>query len=83
MHIQIRVIVNNGSKQFQVFYNGLNTLLHSEKGEKKMKCPKCGGLMVSQRFADYFITFYGFKCLNCGSIVDKTIVQNRLKPTTV
>ena len=48
-----------------------------------MKCPKCGGLMVSQRFADYFITFYGWKCLNCGSIVDKTIVQNRLKASVL
>lgn len=48
-----------------------------------MKCPKCDGLMISQRFADYFITFYGFKCVNCGSIVDKTIVQNRMKPTSV
>jgi len=48
-----------------------------------MKCQKCGGLMVSQRFSDYFITFYGWKCLNCGSIVDKTIVQNRLKATSL
>jgi ssDNA-binding Zn-finger/Zn-ribbon topoisomerase 1 len=47
-----------------------------------MKCTKCGGFMVSQRFADYFITFYGWKCVNCGSIVDKTIVQNRLKASS-
>ena len=47
-----------------------------------MKCQKCDGLMISQRFADSFITFYGWKCLNCGSIVDKTIVQNRLKASS-
>ena len=44
-----------------------------------MKCTKCGGLMVSQRFVDHFITFYGWSCLNCGRITDKTIEQNRLK----
>jgi len=37
--------------------------------------------MVSQRLADFFITFMGYKCLNCGSIIDKTIVQNRLHHT--
>ena len=52
--------------------------LHSKTRGNIMKCSKCGGLMVSQRFADFFITFYGWKCLNCGSIVDKTIVQNKL-----
>ncbi len=44
-----------------------------------MKCPKCGGLMVYQRFDNNSMTFYGWKCLNCGSIVDKRIVQNRRK----
>lgn len=57
-------------------YTITSTFKHGEG--VKMKCSKCGGLMISQRFADYFITFYGWKCLNCGSIVDKTIVQNRL-----
>ena len=36
-----------------------------------MKCPKCGGLMVMQSFFDHFINFEGWKCLNCGKIIEK------------
>ena len=36
-----------------------------------MKCPKCGGLMILQAFFDHFINFEGWKCLNCGKIIEK------------
>ena len=36
-----------------------------------MKCPKCDGLMVMQSFFDHFINFEGWKCLNCGKIIEK------------
>jgi hypothetical protein len=36
-----------------------------------MKCPKCGGLMVLQSFFDHFINFEGWKCLNCGKVIEK------------
>lgn len=42
-----------------------------------MPCPKCKGLMVLERFSDFFLAFYGWKCINCGAIVDKTIATNR------
>jgi ribosomal protein L37AE/L43A len=44
-----------------------------------MKCPKCEGLMFVERFADYFLTFHAWKCINCGSIMDQTILANRSK----
>jgi DNA-directed RNA polymerase subunit M/transcription elongation factor TFIIS len=31
-----------------------------------MKCPKCSGLMVQERFADDNAAFYEWKCVNCG-----------------
>jgi hypothetical protein len=31
-----------------------------------MKCPKCKGLMVQERFADDNAAFYEWKCVNCG-----------------
>lgn len=42
-----------------------------------MKCPKCQGLMVLQAFFNHFINFEGWKCLNCGKIVEKK--ENTLK----
>lgn len=42
-----------------------------------MKCPKCNGLMVMQSFFDHFINFEGWKCLNCGKIIEKK--ENTLK----
>jgi DNA-directed RNA polymerase subunit RPC12/RpoP len=47
------------------------------KRRRKMKCPKCTGLMVMQSFFDHFINFEGWKCLNCGKIVEKR--ENTIK----
>ena len=46
-----------------------------------MKCPKCNGMMFVERFADYFLTFHAWKCINCGAIMDQTIMSNRAKRT--
>lgn len=42
-----------------------------------MDCPKCKGLMMMERFSDFFLIFYAWKCINCGSIVDRTITANK------
>jgi hypothetical protein len=42
-----------------------------------MECPKCKGLMMMERFADFFLVFYAWKCVNCGSVVDQTISANQ------
>ncbi|MCP9456156.1 MAG: hypothetical protein NNA18_08650 [Nitrospira sp.] len=44
-----------------------------------MECPKCKGLMLLERFSDFFLIFYAWKCINCGAIIDRTISQNRRK----
>ena len=44
-----------------------------------MDCPKCKGLMMLERFSDFFLIFYAWKCVNCGAIVDKPIANNRRK----
>ncbi len=49
-----------------------------------MKCPKCDGLMIYEKFLDmgesshYF--FYGWRCIACGTIVDSTIIENKISP---
>ena len=47
-----------------------------------MQCPKCKGLMGMERFSDFFLVFYAWKCLNCGAVIDKTIANNRRKSLT-
>lgn len=42
-----------------------------------MDCPKCKGLMMMERFSDFFLVFYAWKCINCGAVIDKTIANNR------
>jgi len=42
-----------------------------------MECPKCKGLMMLERFSDFFLAFYAWKCINCGAVIDRTISNNR------
>lgn len=42
-----------------------------------MKCPRCNGAMVYERFQDMLDLFYAWRCLNCGEIVDPVVVRNR------
>ncbi len=42
-----------------------------------MECPKCNGLMMLERFSDFFLVFYAWKCVNCGALIDRTISNNR------
>ena len=44
-----------------------------------MDCPECNGLMDLERFSDFFLVFYAWKCINCGAVIDKTIAMNRRK----
>jgi uncharacterized Zn finger protein len=47
-----------------------------------MECPKCQSLMMLERFSDFFLNFYAWKCMNCGAIMDRTISTNRRKNFT-
>lgn len=48
----------------------------------KMKCPKCDGLMIYEKFMDMAESssffFYGWRCISCGNIVDSTIIANKI-----
>jgi len=47
-----------------------------------MGCPKCKGTMMLERFSDFFLVFYAWKCINCGAVIDRTISNNRRKSLT-
>jgi uncharacterized Zn finger protein len=42
-----------------------------------MRCPRCNGAMVYERFQDMLDMFYAWRCLNCGEIMDSVVVRNR------
>lgn len=44
-----------------------------------MKCYRCGGTMVYEKFYGISEEFFGWRCIFCGEIVDKVILQNRLE----
>ncbi len=35
------------------------------------------GLMMLERFSDFFLAFYAWECINCGAVIDQTISNNR------
>ncbi|HEY7528999.1 MAG TPA: hypothetical protein VH660_07585 [Candidatus Deferrimicrobiaceae bacterium] len=42
-----------------------------------IRCPRCNGVMVYERFQDMLDLFYAWRCLNCGEIVDPVVAKNR------
>jgi hypothetical protein len=47
-----------------------------------MTCPRCTGVMLPERFQDIKddsgqISFYGWRCVSCGEILDPVIMRNR------
>jgi hypothetical protein len=42
-----------------------------------MKCHRCQGLMVMERFYGPGMPYWGFRCLFCGEILDPLILENR------
>lgn len=57
------------------------------KEVETMECPRCQGLMLYEEFMDLEesdeYTFYGWRCIACGNIVDETIVHNRSHGVTL
>lgn len=43
-----------------------------------MKCPKCGGKMMWERYQEMTDLFAGWHCLNCGEVIDPEIMINRI-----
>lgn len=44
-----------------------------------MKCPRCNGLMIHERFQDVIELFFGWRCVICGEVFDDAVWQNRKK----
>ena len=57
------------------FANDLSKFINQEVN---MKCHRCGGVMVFEKFYGNSEEFLGWRCIFCGEIVDQVILENRL-----
>ena len=49
-----------------------------ELRKKDVRCLRCGGMMISEKFYDISNTFFGWRCVICGEILDPVILLHRL-----
>ena len=42
-----------------------------------MNCNRCGSLMVYEKFYSFHEPYWGWRCINCGEILDEIILENR------
>jgi hypothetical protein len=42
-----------------------------------MRCPRCNNGMIYDKFYGHFDSFWGWKCLICGELVDQVVLENR------
>ncbi len=45
--------------------------------EAHMKCDRCGGMMVYEKFYHQTEQFWGWRCVYCGEYIDPVIWENR------
>ena len=62
-----------------------NFTMNMKMNAQTINCERCGGLMVPHRFPEYSSGTSrqygdGFRCVNCGEVVDGVVLQNRTKP---
>jgi hypothetical protein len=57
---------------------GKNRMGNPKRRDGKMKCKRCGGIMVFEKFSGSCEEFFGWRCVFCGDIVDQVILENRL-----
>lgn len=55
-----------------------------QSGRLSMRCRRCRGLMVQDRFMDLgddmgHIGFLGWRCVNCGEVVDPVVLAHRIE----
>jgi hypothetical protein len=42
-----------------------------------MRCDRCRGVMVYEKFYGAQEYFFGWRCIFCGEIIDQVILENR------
>ena len=61
----------------QIFCKNFVTTTYFIIREGPMRCHRCGGIMVYEKFYGPHEQFLGWRCIFCGEIVDEVILENR------
>jgi hypothetical protein len=61
----------------QAFCKNFVTTAYFIIREDPMRCHRCGGVMVYEKFYGPHEQFFGWRCIFCGEIVDEVILENR------
>ncbi|MGO8989403.1 MAG: hypothetical protein ACLQGU_14285 [bacterium] len=48
-----------------------------------MKCPRCHGIRVFEKFYGSQEHFFGWRCVHCGEIVDQVILEKIIRAASV
>ncbi len=63
--------------------NGFQPKIEPKKRSFKegeiMRCNRCGGMMIYEKFYGDCEHFFGWRCIVCGEIIDQVILENRLE----
>jgi hypothetical protein len=49
-----------------------------KKKKPEVRCQRCGGRMIFEKFYDVNNIFFGWHCVMCGEILDPVILLHRL-----
>ena len=50
----------------------------NDSKNKEIRCQRCGGRMIAEKFYDVNNVFWGWHCVICGEILDPVILLHRL-----
>lgn len=56
----------------------ITAMATGKKGKEAMRCQRCGGRMIFEKFYDVNNVFFGWHCVMCGEILDPVILLHRL-----
>jgi hypothetical protein len=45
----------------------------------QQRCHRCGGILVYEKYYGLEEQFWGWRCIGCGDIIDRIILENRAR----
>jgi hypothetical protein len=51
--------------------------MRNKPQETHVRCYRCDGVMVYEKFYGDYEHFFGWRCISCGEIVDPVMLENR------
>jgi hypothetical protein len=56
---------------------GITRVIQDVENTPSLACQRCGGILVDEHCMDIGDRFWGMRCIQCGDVIDETILRNR------